>query len=113
MNVLIRGNFRTYLVKQHVSISALASPARRRPLGFVCHAFISPPRMRDKRIPKDVCGEAIKAPEAHNENESVIQKRNQRNKSVIPRICLTIYLRVKNQSKILYFWLRHDCIGHS
>ena len=46
MNVLIRGNFRTYLGKQHVSISA---------------------------------------PEAHNENESVIQKRNQRNKSVIPR----------------------------
>ena len=74
MNVLIRGNFRTYLGKQHVSISA---------------------------------------PEAHNENESVIQKRNHRNKSVIPRICLTIYLRVKNQSKILYFWLRHDCIGHS
>ena len=74
MNVLIRGNFRTYLGKQHVSISD---------------------------------------PEAHNENESVIQKRNQRNKSVIPRICLTIYLRVKNQSKILYFWLRHDCIGHA
>lgn len=64
MNVLIRGNFRTYLVKQRVTISA---------------------------------------PEArvNNENESVIQKRNQRNKSVIPRICLTIYLRVKNQSKIL------------
>ena len=76
MNVLIRENFRTYLVKQHVTVSA---------------------------------------PEAQvsNENESVIQKRNQRNKSVIPRICLTIYLTVKNQSKILYFWLRHDCIGHS
>ena len=76
MNVLIRGNFRTYLVKQHVAVSA---------------------------------------PEAQvsNENESVIQKRNQRNKSVIPRICLTIYLRVKYQSKILYFWLRHDCIGHA
>ena len=35
----------------------LASPQkpRRRPLGFVCHAF---KWMRDKRTPKDVCGEA-------------------------------------------------------
>ena len=35
-------------------------PPRRRPLGFVRHAFISPPRReRDERTPKDVCGEAI------------------------------------------------------
>ena len=48
----------------------LVYPPRRRSLGFVRHAFISPPRsvgegdrgwewMRDERTPKDVCGEAI------------------------------------------------------
>ena len=33
-----------------------AAASRGRPLGFVRHAFISPPR--DERTPKDVCREA-------------------------------------------------------
>ena len=32
--------------------------SRRRPLGFVRHAFISLQLMRDEQTPKDVCGEA-------------------------------------------------------
>ena len=56
-------------MKVRKSLLLVKSP-RRRCLGFVRHAFISPPRsvgerdrggewMRDERTPKDVCGEAI------------------------------------------------------
>ena len=56
-------------MKVRKSLLLVKSP-RRRSLGFVRHAFISPPRsvgerdrggewMRDERTPKDVCGEAI------------------------------------------------------
>ena len=48
----------TYPLKASLDLASVRwrySPPRRRPLKFVCHAFIS---LRDKRTPKDVCGEA-------------------------------------------------------